>query len=173
MPAPILHFEYSLFSKLSKPAAGVLARGSSFIAGQIAELSFGKGCRITTGIGGHIAAFNNPSKQLANGSSSLRCGASPLHRLGDLAGAIIVGLWPGGTKTATAPATTTCGTALGRAHIFRFAPELGHCPINSALRICANDRQGTVRIARLPCRDPRKPRISKPVRELSGESRLT
>src|SRR5712672_1216357 len=78
MPAPILHFEYSLFSKLSKPAAGVLARGSSFIAGQIAELSFGKGCRITTGIGGHIAAFNNPSKQLANGSSSLRCGASPL-----------------------------------------------------------------------------------------------
>jgi hypothetical protein len=78
MPAPILHFEYSLFSKLSKPAAGVLARGSSFIADQIAELSFGKGCRITTGIGGHIAAFNNPSKQLANGSSSLRCGASPL-----------------------------------------------------------------------------------------------
>ena len=43
MPAPILHFEYSLFSKLSKRAAGVLARGSSFIAGQIAELSFGKG----------------------------------------------------------------------------------------------------------------------------------
>src|SRR6266403_4077619 len=40
MPAPILHFEYSLFSKLSKPAAGVLARGSSFIAGQIAELGF-------------------------------------------------------------------------------------------------------------------------------------
>src|SRR5258706_15929670 len=78
MLAPILHFEYSLFSKLSKPAAGVLARGSSFIAGQIAELSFGKGCRITTGIGGHIAAFNNPSKQLANGSSSLRCGASRL-----------------------------------------------------------------------------------------------
>ena len=93
MPAPILHFEYSLFSKLSKPAAGVLARGSSFIAGQIAELSFGKGCRITTGIGGHIAAFNNPSKQLANGSSSLRCGASPLfHRSGDLAGAIAVQL---------------------------------------------------------------------------------
>src|SRR6266481_3274956 len=40
MPAPVLHFEYALFSKLPKPAAGVLARGSSFIAGQIAELSF-------------------------------------------------------------------------------------------------------------------------------------
>src|SRR6266404_418080 len=52
MPAPILHFEYSLFSKLSKPAAGVLARGSSFIAGQIAELSFGKGCRITLALPG-------------------------------------------------------------------------------------------------------------------------
>ncbi len=31
----------------------------------------------------------------------------------------------------------------------------------------------TVRIARLPCGDPGKPRISKPVGELSGESRLT
>ena len=46
MPAPILHFEYSLFSKLSKPAAGVLARGSSFIAGQIAELTAQQARRI-------------------------------------------------------------------------------------------------------------------------------
>src|SRR5258705_12400061 len=71
-----------------------------------------------------------------------------------------------------------------RANVFRVTPESGHCSIQSACLKGANDRQGrhpwtlrhipdgevavTVRIARLPCRDPGKPRISKPVRELSG-----
>ena len=76
-----------------------------------------------------------------------------------------------------------------RADVF-FAPENGHgATTPSCPKSAANDRQGrhpwtlrhipdgevavTVRIARLPCGDPGKPRISKPVRELSGESRLT
>jgi hypothetical protein len=48
-----------------------------------------------------------------------------------------------------------------RAHVFRFATELGHCPMQSALRICANLVVLTARRS-LPVY-PNKQTISEPV----------